>query len=269
MGEKKLKNESGFDSGLEIFPGWHFRDSLLPARSCLFSLPPINVGTFDVESLTSYISRLSFEYLLFPTSLLKYGLPENMTFPVNIKKAKKLHLSNGKNGMNELTDALVNALQQATMRDDLYFTTLLTWKDKVSEKNLFHSHKFWCPVCFYEQKNESGINYEKLIWALKPTTKCLKHQRILENKCSNCNRLLSVFTSRTRPGYCSNCFKWLGKKSVSSKRKKISSSNDENLINILFEKMIERSSLAKLSPEPSHFAHNLSNIIKERVKDNL
>lgn len=45
-----------------LFDSWSLASPSIPARSALYSIEPIGIGTSLVESLTSYISRLAEEH---------------------------------------------------------------------------------------------------------------------------------------------------------------------------------------------------------------
>lgn len=49
---------------------WSLDTPNIPQRSILFNLEPLGLGTANVESLTSYIMRLSNEHCLYPSDLM-------------------------------------------------------------------------------------------------------------------------------------------------------------------------------------------------------
>lgn len=229
----------------------------LPPRSKLFSLPPINVGTSSVESLLSYFARLAFEYLVSPSTLLKHAVNESSVSP---ELTKSLRLSKKMSGMSFNTEVLNEILQQLTQRTDLYFTTLLAFKGKIHPIDLLKKKRVWCSLCFAEQLNNLGLNYEKLIWTVEPVEQCSQHQIYLESKCSNCSEEPKILSMFLRPGHCSNCFRWLGDRQhlklngqnldVNNKTKKEG-----------FEEIIAQSNLLRAAHGKSKFRANLADCI--------
>jgi len=51
---------------LTVYPTWDLTLPLLPARSALYPLAPLGVGTPDVESMTSYLARLAAAHSVSP-----------------------------------------------------------------------------------------------------------------------------------------------------------------------------------------------------------
>lgn len=254
---------------VEAYPHWNFEHPVMPSRSHLISIPPINIGTSDVESLTSYISRVAFEYQVTPTILLKYGLIDCTKLPKNLINSDSITFPKTINGMGKTTENIVNALQQSTMRDDIYFTTLLGWKGKLSQNNLFKQNRAWCSLCFSEQIREIGFNYEKLLWSLEPVDKCRQHQTSLENKCPHCNRSLWIFSGNSRPGYCAGCFMWLGDKEYLHQEKKTFYTNSEDSTESQCEEIFTKSILEKASSERNRFIHNLADLISQLSFGNI
>jgi AraC-like DNA-binding protein len=268
-GKKQFSNISEVNTEIENYPHWQFKEPKMPPRSNLISIPPVNIGTSDVESLTSYISRIAFEYVVSPIILLKHGLIDRTKLPKNLINSDSIKFPRAINGMGETTQNIVNALQQVTLRNDIYFTTLLGWKGKLSQNNLFKPNRAWCSLCFSEQIKEMGFNYEKLLWSLEPVKKCRKHQISLENKCPHCNQLLAVFGGNFRSGYCSRCFMWLGNKDCLYQKKETSHMNSEEATKSQCEEIIIKSALEKANLEKNRFIHNLADIISQLAFGNI
>lgn len=254
---------------VEVYPYWQLENPVMPPRSHLISIPPMNIGISDVESLTSYTSRVAFEYQVSPTILLKYGLINRTNLPKNLINSDSITFPKTINGMGKTTENIVKALQQSTMRNDISFTTLLGWKGKLSQNYLFKSNRAWCSLCFSEQIKEIEFNYEKLLWSLEPVSKCRQHQTLLENKCPHCNRLLVVFSGNSRPGYCSSCFKWLGNKDYLYQKKENLHTNSEDTTKSQCEEMVIKSILEKASSGRSRFVHNLADFISQLAFGNI
>src|SRR5260370_36649950 len=59
----------------------------------------------------------------------------------------------------------------------------------------------YCPMCFAEQR----VRYYLLSWRFLMLTCCSKHKCRLLETCGHCNKLISLFTSPFKLGYCPRC----------------------------------------------------------------
>jgi F0F1-type ATP synthase membrane subunit b/b'/transcriptional regulator with XRE-family HTH domain len=195
----------------QIYEVWDLEIPAISPRTVLYNLPPMNVGTAEVESLSGYISRLAQEHRLSPLVLLKNSVLDLSELPKSIlQNSISAAFAGSLNGFGESTGTLINILQKATSRNDIYFTSLMPWKDKLSNHKLLKKHLAWCLVCFHEQKQNQGIVYEKLIWNFHCIKACDVHELPLVEQCPHCRKRLKVLSGKSRPGYCSKCVSWLG-----------------------------------------------------------
>jgi hypothetical protein len=100
------------------------------------------------------------------------------------------------------------------LRSDLSRLTLLRWSDVLSNLHLLRPKRAWCPICYEERKIAGQIVYEPLIWCINAVTACVVHRRRLQTTCHFCNRQSYALASKSRPGFCSACGKWLGRSST-------------------------------------------------------
>ncbi len=198
---------------------WSPKPLELPLRSRLFHIEPVGIGTPYTESLSSYLNRLAQEHCLTSQKLIMGQIaPLILTSEDKSELLQKSvsHLlgnSNAKpaiNGMREMTDQLVTVLEHLTMRPNLRFLTLLSWKGMISERGLFRNYRAWCPCCFEACKQEKRTIYEPLLWSFKDVEVCLRHEQRLIDQCPHCNSRLPVFARISPPGFCSRCYGWLG-----------------------------------------------------------
>lgn len=195
---------------------WDLKHPVILPRSRLYSLQPIGLGTPHVESLTGYIARLAEAHCIPPGTLIAHE------FTDLVKQSgghSYLHQVNSctevLNGTGQMAEAVVQVLEQLTLRDDLRYTTLTAWREIVPVKGLLHHSRAWCSICYEEWKANGQIIYEPLIWNIQAVTICPQHRQQLSFQCPHCNRHLPVLGWHSRPGYCSKCQQWLGKDSDS------------------------------------------------------
>lgn len=98
------------------------------------------------------------------------------------------------------------------LRGELRFLTMLTWAEALPGRGLIRGNRAWCPACYEEWYRAGQIVYDPLLWSLAPVTACLRHRRRLRQTCQHhgCQQSSLPLTSRSRPGYCGRCGRWLG-----------------------------------------------------------
>ncbi|MGB3208049.1 MAG: TniQ family protein [Crinalium sp.] len=148
---------------------WNLKPLKIPPRSRLFCLEPVAVGTSYTESLSTYFNRLAHERRLKFHKLIMGEIA-----PLILKDQDKSQLLSKNlshllkntdakpaiNGMREMTEQLVSVLEELTLRQDLRFLTLLSWKGMISDKELFRNYRAWCPSCLEDWKQEQKTIYE-------------------------------------------------------------------------------------------------------------
>jgi TniQ len=210
----------------------------IPPRSILYSIPPIGLGTGDVEGLTSYICRLAEAHCVSPTNLLRYQI-EPVAGKGRIKSAKSVNLQSHPSGDNRVAVRYVQALEYLTMQPNLSELTLSSWlMGKRSSGNIltslfvdrpismFKTCREWCPECLQEWQNSDRDIYEPLLWSLSLVAICPHHDRLLEQVCPGCNQSQPIFAAKTRVGRCSHCHDWLGAASTADCRRQTKGHRD-------------------------------------------
>ncbi|MBD2003608.1 MULTISPECIES: TniQ family protein [Cyanophyceae] len=198
---------------------WSPKPLEIPRRSRLFCLEPIAVGTPYTESLSSYLNRLAQEHCLTSQKLIMGEIA-----PLILKDEDKSELLSKNishllgnsdvkpaiNGMREMTGKLVTVLEELTIRQDLRFLTLLSWKGMIYDKGLFRNYRAWCPCCWEEWEQTKKTLYEPLLWSFKDVEFCLIHKQRLIEECPHCGSRLPAMARFSPAGFCSRCYGWLG-----------------------------------------------------------
>ena len=127
------------------------------------------------------------------------------------------------NGTRTLARNLVQGLEVLTGRRDLRFLTMLTWTEVLPRLHLQKCTRAWCPACFEEWRHAERAVYDPLVWTLAPVTVCPHHCQHLVTICpfADCRRPSPWLSSRSRPGCCARCGRWLGNSAT------LSASGDE------------------------------------------
>jgi hypothetical protein len=186
---------------------WDLAVESVTARSRLYSLPPIGIGTAFVESLSGYVERLAGAHAVSAGSLIGkevFARPSG-TNPINVGL-----VSYAINGVGGSAKRWVQALGTMTSRPDLRYLTLLPFERLLPRPFLFRPVGAWCPPCYELMAGQGGPVYEPLLWCLKVVEVCPRHHRFLTSKCPHCLRSLQPLTAVSRPGFCSRCGLWLG-----------------------------------------------------------
>lgn len=190
--------------------------SPIPPRSRLFNMEPIGVGTPFVESLSGYSTRLAEQHCITTHHLFSKEIALHVNMPGTLSYSESCNLlSKTVNGTGGMVYDLIGALEHLTLRRDLRFTAMVSWKDAISAYSLTRAVRAWCPACYEDQLDAGAAVYDQLLWAIEAVSVCLRHQTRLELECPYCNRQQYQIAFRSRPGYCNRCMAWLGSRNPS------------------------------------------------------
>ncbi|KZZ84849.1 TniQ family protein [Bacillus sp. SJS] len=191
----------------------------IPERSYLYHLPPIGNGTKNIESLTSYVTRLSSAHLIslgvFFTKIIYVSLQKDSIPRDGITAAKTSSFNN----FHQNAKDLVFTLESLTLVKGLDQLTLINFSKCLSSFNDVRSKKYWCPDCFEKWKTNGEEVYEKLIWVFKIVEICELHNKRLICNCPNCNAYQYHIHRSGQMGKCYKCGNWLGASRVENNDK--------------------------------------------------
>ena len=184
-------------------------------RSRLNYLEPMAVNTSQVESLTSYLTRLAESHSVLVSTLMTREIAPILTND-NTEYGSKRGLNAlfncgvAINGTGEIVELFLDSLVRLTLNKKLSALTLLTLRGHFSDRELLSKSKTWCPHCYEDWRKSQKTIYEPLLWTFRSVEVCPIHKQPLQTKCPNCDREIPWFTSRSRVGYCCYCQQWLG-----------------------------------------------------------
>jgi len=190
---------------LPTLEAWDLAAEPITARSWLYSLAPIGIGTAFVESLSGYVERLAEAHAVSVGSLVGKEIPSF----IRLGGINARLVPYAINGVGDGAKRWVQALETMTSRLDLRYLTLLPFERLFPRNFLFRGDRAWCPPCYELMSSQGGPVYEHLLWSLKLVEVCPRHQCYLTNTCAHCLRSMSPLTAASRPGFCSRCGQWL------------------------------------------------------------
>ena len=195
---------------IECYEIWDVTIPPIPSRSRLYSLEPIGIGTPYVESLTSYIIRLAETHCVSVKTLVSKEIWPLLRKQDNSENRTWGQDAYSMNNAGYFAKEWVYILERLTKRNDIQFLTMLPWSNIISHRGMLHSTRVWCPVCYTEWQHKQI--YDPLIWSLKVSKICHRHQTLLQAQCpyDDCKRAQPPLLLRSSFGYCSYCKRWLG-----------------------------------------------------------
>ena len=202
------------------YEGWEPPGSDIAPRSYLYRLAPIGIGTAAVESLTGYISRLATAHAVETGILINHELRPRIPCTKGVWAGRVFDSlpsysfyvgAHTLNGVGTRARLWVSLLQQLTCVERLNLLTVLPWAGTISCVHLLGTSRAWCPFCYGDENSSRQSVYERLLWAFQAVTVCPVHRLPLESICPFCGRRQHVLAPRSRPGYCSQCDRWLGR----------------------------------------------------------
>ena len=187
-------------------------NELIPKRTKFYNLHPIGLGTEYVESLTSYLLRLSQAHGITLDKLISKEFAES-TDRDYLKKNMKCGFyqnASGLNGTGELVKDITVFLSDNTGVKRFDYLTMLPLRNAISSLNLLKKEKAWCPLCLENWRAKGKEIYEPLIWFINPVEVCPMHKIPLKSTCPSCNRSIRIITKEMKIGFCPRCGSFLG-----------------------------------------------------------
>ncbi|WP_176523666.1 TniQ family protein [Bacillus cereus] len=241
-------------------------------RSQLYSLKLIGREEPYIESLTSYLIRLSEAHQVYPSSLISYVIAPilNKEFLIYSTTRGGNRFYDGAKTMNGFgSNALdtINVLEKLTQVRQLSILTLVSIKEVVPLRYLLKNYLSWCPVCYEEQLNTGDAIYNPLLWSLEMVNTCSKHRCKLETECFLCHKKIPILHRKSQNGYCPYCNTWLGAEANFNRR---SDENDfDYKITLLAEQIIKYKEQIKISASKQQVIRNLNHLVDIYTEGNM
>lgn len=163
-----------------------------PARSALFSLKPVGLGTSGVESLESYTCRLARLHGVARHSLEKFVNKQGDAVYLNCSGPPRL------DSPTEPAMRFAVRLAELTRQPFVAALGLGRFANRMSTMHTLRRYRAWCGDCFCDAREASVPAHLPLVWSLAEYQRCLVHQQVLEAECRACRRRTVASNSWSR-----------------------------------------------------------------------
>jgi hypothetical protein len=173
----------------------------------LYQLAPRGLGSLETESLTSYVRRLSAAHVVAPSALVRKEILEPYCASAGLRHApiQPTLVFESINAAFATTRLLVDSLGFLTGVANLAALTLLGRDQAICFDGSFRHERAWCPRCLAEDEP-----WDRLLWALRATTACARHDQLLIDACAHCGKSHRPWHRRANPTTCPHCGAALG-----------------------------------------------------------
>ena len=172
-------------------------------KLALMPLEPIGRGTGEVESLSSYLTRLACDHWNTPTHLYKAILEWHSG-----EKATAVKSDSRIDSFTLTTSRFVEALNTCSpLEFDFAGLTCLSWREVLSSRvrGPLNRELRWCVDCYRQMSDVCTPLHQRLLWSIAPATVCPSHKSRLHNSCPNCGSTQRFLMADCVVGYCQHC----------------------------------------------------------------
>lgn len=180
----------------------------------LFPLSLRGYGTYEIESISSYVQRAAVIHSVSVNHLLEYSFgwyrekQGGISYHEYGACGTIAYLSRPKSS----TEDLIKVLAYVTGEKNLRSGTFLAINNALDRAvGQFASHMRWCPSCMYEYEIAEDPGYYKLIWSLLDISHCPEHRVELIDKCPECESYQDGFGHKDICRVCQKCGASLGR----------------------------------------------------------
>ena len=167
----------------------------------LYRIEPLGIGTWEAESLPSFIRRLAYWHGATVPDLVDL-LQIGSNAPVNsfVREWRRFLTS------NRFLDSILEDLTRNGFSAQLWRHTFLAFSEFDPDLRFVLTNKVsWCPVCVAEDEAAGRDVYFRLIWNFSSYETCIRHSCRMQSSCPACGSsigfgLFASLTSCTRCG---------------------------------------------------------------------
>lgn len=185
-------------------------------RSTLHALPPLGLGTPEVESLTSYFCRLAKSHACTTNDLAKFIIERIQpgrweTHQGTPGKSRFIWYQRSISGVGDSALSWTSMLSELTGVTMLQRLTLLPLQGCIAAKGLMAMQARWCPHCLADDQREGQQPYFRLAWDISRNRLCARHRTALVARCPHCSASNVRHSANfVVPGWCTACGCFLG-----------------------------------------------------------
>jgi hypothetical protein len=187
---------------------------LLPRRTMLLPVEPVDPELSKREALTSYFRRLCAANGL-RVSRVFNALILPCLSDINVSGKRRNCLAYHYrliNGSGKPASEWVTALEEFTGTKGLRQLTFLEWGGTTTQPVILPERcRKWCPACYEDALDRGSPVYDQLAWTIRGFDCCPEHDVFLEKICPHCHKgPFQILTGHDVAGFCPYCSKWLG-----------------------------------------------------------
>lgn len=174
-------------------------------------LVPQGAGTWQVESLHSYILALAHSHFLSANVFVREGLAlASAADGLDALPTWGWDKGAGSTlmGVSDLAGSLSRRFAALTGREEVLLTTLAGLNGHTCGQELIHPRERVCTKCLQEDLDRGQLPYSRLLWRVSAVTACPLHRvRLKEAACGNQagHSRASLFGRRRLSGSCGYC----------------------------------------------------------------
>jgi hypothetical protein len=186
----------------------------MTGRTFLYPVELLGSGTAEVESLSSYLCRLSAVHQVPIGVMLRLTFDWRNESTGSSEPSPYLARNPGTLAHyvrpTETTKSVLGLLTLATGEVNLRCGTFMALEAALDRcMRTFHNSIRWCSACMAEFEREGIEPYFKLVWSLTSIDRCPKHGVVLTDKCPHCDAKQCGFGIRSSCAMCTRCRKSL------------------------------------------------------------
>jgi hypothetical protein len=136
----------------------------VPPRTFFYSLPPIGVGTWAVESTTGYIARLAASHHINVIDVVAVLLGSKRRYARGRQLVSTWKQTGRLNGVGLFASNGAKRMTDLTGQKLLHRAGLTHLNEIFSFSRLLRYSRVWCPQCLDEMRGQSRV-YELLLWS--------------------------------------------------------------------------------------------------------